>query len=64
MNPHMHLRGSWFKYEVIYPSGHVPASEVLLSVPSYVFHWQTNYRLATPKYHSEGFSYRLHGGLG
>lgn len=48
-SPHLHTRGSRFKYEAIYPTGHVPASEVLLSVPHYVFHWQTAYRLAQPK---------------
>jgi hypothetical protein len=51
MSPHMHLRGSHFKYEVIYPDS---SSEVLLSVPHYVFHWQTLYRLATPKYVPRG----------
>ncbi|MEO6034853.1 MAG: hypothetical protein ABIQ35_06335 [Verrucomicrobiota bacterium] len=54
MNPHMHLRGSWFYYEVIYPAGHIPAREILLSVPSYVFHWQTAYRLVQPKYIPKG----------
>ncbi len=51
MSPHMHLRGSHFKYEVIYPDN---SSEVILSVPLYVFHWQTLYRLATPKYVPRG----------
>lgn len=46
MNPHMHLRGSRMKYEAIYPDG---IREVLLSVPHYDFHWQTLYRLETPK---------------
>ena len=50
----MHLRGSRFKFEVTYPTGHVPASEVLLNVPDYVFHWQALYRLATPKYIPKG----------
>ncbi len=50
MSPHMHLRGGRFKYEIIYPAGHVPATEVILSVPSYVFHWQSMFRLAQPKY--------------
>jgi len=50
----MHLRGSRFKYEVTYPAGHVPATEVLLSVPSYVFHWQSMFRLAVPKYIPKG----------
>jgi hypothetical protein len=46
MTPHMHLRGSRMKFEVIYPDG---IREVLLSVPHYDFHWQTLYRLETPK---------------
>ncbi len=44
--PHMHLRGSWFKYEALYPDG---KKETLLSVPNYDFNWQTEYRLAQPK---------------
>jgi len=44
--PHMHLRGSWFKYEALYPDGR---RETLLSVPHYDFNWQTEYRLAQPK---------------
>lgn len=46
MAPHMHLRGSWFKYEALYPNG---KREVLLSVPKYDFKWQHNYRLKEPK---------------
>ena len=46
MSPHMHLRGSRFRYEALYPDG---TREVLLSVPHYEFHWQTLYRLAQPK---------------
>jgi hypothetical protein len=46
MSPHMHLRGSWFSYEAIYPDG---KSEMLLSVPRYDFKWQHLYRLAQPK---------------
>jgi peroxiredoxin len=44
--PHMHLRGSWFKYEALYPDG---SKETLLAVPNYDFNWQTEYRLAQPK---------------
>jgi hypothetical protein len=51
MSPHMHLRGSRFRYEVIYPNG---TREVLLSVPNYIFHWQRLYRLAQPKYIPRG----------
>ena len=46
MSPHMHLRGSWFSYEAIYPDG---KKETLLSVPHYDFKWQHLYRLAQPK---------------
>ena len=46
LTPHMHLRGSWFRYELIYPDN---TKEVLLSVPRYEFHWQTLYRLSQPK---------------
>lgn len=46
MAPHMHLRGSWFKYEALYPNG---KRETLLSVPKYDFKWQHSYRLKEPK---------------
>jgi hypothetical protein len=51
MSPHMHLRGSRFKYEAFYPNG---TREVLLSVPYYVFHWQALYRLSQPRYLPKG----------
>lgn len=44
--PHMHLRGSWFKYEALFPDG---KRETLLTVPRYDFNWQTEYRLAEPR---------------
>ncbi len=44
--PHMHYRGSHFRYEAHYPDGRV---EALLSVPHYSFAWQTVYHLAAPK---------------
>ncbi len=46
MAPHMHLRGSWFRFEALYPNG---KQETLLSVPKYDFKWQHNYRLKEPK---------------
>jgi hypothetical protein len=46
MSPHMHYRGSRFKYEAVYADG---TREVLLSVPHYLFDWQRVYRLTTPK---------------
>jgi peroxiredoxin len=47
MSPHMHLRGSWFKYEALYPDG---KKETLLSVPHYDFKWQHSYQLREPKH--------------
>ena len=46
MNPHMHVRGKSFKYEVKYPDGR---EEVLLDVPRYDFNWQLWYNLVEPK---------------
>lgn len=46
LQPHMHFRGSFFEYSVIYPTGE---SEVLLRTPHYNFHWQQTYVLAQPK---------------
>jgi hypothetical protein len=51
MSPHMHLRGSTFRYEAFLPNG---TRQVLLSVPDYIFHWQTLYRFATPVYLPRG----------
>ncbi|MEX0679471.1 MAG: redoxin domain-containing protein [Pirellulales bacterium] len=44
--PHMHLRGSAFRYEAAYPDGR---REILLDVPKYDFNWQIRYLLAEPK---------------
>ena len=46
MFPHMHLRGKAFEYAIAGPNGQY---ETLLSVPRYDFHWQLNYKLATPR---------------
>lgn len=43
--PHMHLRGSAFRYEAHYPDGR---RETLLDVPHYDFDWQDEYILAEP----------------
>ena len=59
MSPHMHLRGSWFKYEAVYPDG---KSELLLSVPNYDFKWQHLYRLQEPKRLPAGTRLVCHGG--
>jgi peroxiredoxin len=46
MNPHMHVRGKSFKYELELPGGH---REVLLDVPRYDFNWQLWYMLKEPR---------------
>jgi hypothetical protein len=51
LQPHMHFRGSFFEYSVIYPSGE---SEVLLRTPHYNFHWQQTYYLEKPKLLTKG----------
>ena len=43
--PHMHRRGTAFRYELERPDGSV---EVLLDVPRYDFRWQLSYEFATP----------------
>lgn len=43
--PHMHARGTAFRFEADFPDG---ASEILLDVPKYDFNWQTSYRLLKP----------------
>lgn len=46
MNPHMHVRGKSFKYELQLPDG---TTEVLLDVPRYDFNWQLWYNLKEPR---------------
>ena len=45
LTPHMHVRGSAFRYELIMPDG---TETVLLDVPRYDFNWQLNYRFREP----------------
>jgi hypothetical protein len=45
LHPHMHGRGKDFEYRVVYPTG---ATETLLSVPRYDWHWQLWYNLDKP----------------
>ena len=49
--PHMHVRGSGFKYELKFPDGR---EEVLLDVPRYDFNWQLTYRLKEPLFLPKG----------
>jgi peroxiredoxin len=53
--PHTHVRGSYFRYEAIYPDG---KKEVLLNVPNYDFNWQNSYLLAQPKLLPKGTTLR------
>jgi hypothetical protein len=46
LTPHAHYRGSASNFVAKYPDGR---EELLLSVPTYDFNWQTTYSLATPK---------------
>ena len=46
LRPHMHYRGKYFRFKVIYPD---ESTEELLSVPNYNFNWQPTYRLESPK---------------
>jgi hypothetical protein len=43
--PHTHLRGKSWEYRLVYPDGR---TEVVLSVPTYDFNWQTYYLFAKP----------------
>ena len=53
--PHTHIRGSYFRYEAIYPGG---KKEVLLNLPKYDFNWQNSYVLAEPKLLPKGTTLR------
>jgi peroxiredoxin len=51
LNPHMHLRGKSFRYELEHSDGR---RELLLDVPRYDFNWRPSYYLAKPRYISKG----------
>jgi len=59
MAPHMHFRGSRFKYVAEYPDG---TQETLLNVPFYDFNWQREYRLPEPKTLPTGTTIRCTAG--
>lgn len=44
-NPHAHLRGKSFKYELLLPDG---KKETLINIPKYDFNWQINYQPLEP----------------
>ena len=60
LTPHMHLRGKWMKFEVMYPNG---KREVVCSVPRYDFNWQHTYMLDKPRKLPAGTWVRLSGGF-
>ncbi len=43
--PHTHLRGTRWEHRLVYPDGR---EEIVLSVPTYDFNWQTEYKFAQP----------------
>lgn len=45
VNPHSHVRGKAFRYELIYPDGR---TDVILDLPRYDFNWQIEHQFATP----------------
>ena len=58
LNPHMHVRGSAFRYEVVLPDG---AIRTLLEVPHYDFNWQVSCRYAEPPTIPRGSTIRATG---
>lgn len=60
VTPHMHVRGKWMKFEVLYPDGR---RETVASVPRYDFNWQLTYDLAKPKKIPAGAWVVLSGGF-
>ncbi|MEM0968651.1 MAG: redoxin domain-containing protein [Verrucomicrobiota bacterium] len=56
--PHMHTRGSAFRYELIHQNGE---EEMLLDIPRYDFNWQLRYQLKTPKILPSGSSVKVTG---
>ncbi len=59
VTPHMHLRGRWMKFEILYPDGR---RETVCSVPRYDFNWQLTYALIKPLRIPAGTWVRLSGG--
>lgn len=45
LQPHAHLRGKDFLYQLVLPDGRW---QTLLSIPHYNYHWQLSYAFATP----------------
>ncbi|HXG48710.1 MAG TPA: redoxin domain-containing protein [Methylomirabilota bacterium] len=60
VTPHMHLRGKWMKFDVLYPNG---KKETVCSVPRYDFNWQLTYVLDQPRRLPAGTWVVLSGGF-
>lgn len=60
LSPHMHYRGSRFKYTALLPDG---TQEVLLSVPNFSFDWQTMYQFADVRQFPRGTKLICEGGF-
>jgi peroxiredoxin len=45
LRPHMHFRGKYMRFSVVYPDG---SHEAILNVPDYNFNWQPTYRMSEP----------------
>ena len=45
VNPHSHVRGKAFRYELVYPDG---KTDVILNLPRYDFNWQIEHQFARP----------------
>jgi mono/diheme cytochrome c family protein len=58
--PHMHLRGSWMRFDLLLPNS---KHETLLNVPRYDFNWQTVYHLAVPRHVPAGAWLVVTGGF-
>lgn len=60
VTPHMHLRGKWIKFDILYPNGR---RETVCSVPRYDFNWQQTYILDKPRKIPAGSWVMLTGGF-
>ena len=55
-NPHAHLRGKSFKYELLLPNG---KKETLINIPNYDFNWQINYQPLEPIFAPAGSTMKV-----
>ena len=60
LDPHMHVRGKWMRYELLLPNG---TKETLIDVPRYDFKWQFIYELAEPRHVPAGSWLLVTGGF-